>query len=239
MKPTKKVAESKKPAKKVAASKATKKTKDAEKEEAKLPPKKFEPVESPYKSIFTVYATDSEHGKAVVGSDGIVNLCNDLKLDIASNPGILVFMWYWDWKEYGKITFDEFEKGWKQLIVKDFSDFKSRIPKSLSSVVKNHGDAQFKSFYKFVFCFHREGGMKNVDIAIWHSLLNMIFSDKFPLLQKFIVFTQDKALTHLTLDQWEGVFDLLKENPKDLDNYDTMGAWPSLIDEFYEWCQSN
>ena len=241
---SKKTTDTKKPAKKVApvkpakATKGTKKGKEESKEEIKVAPK-VEPKVSPFKAIFDVYATDSEHGKAFIGSEGIMKLCEDLKLDVATSPDILVFMWKWDWKEYGRIYLSEFEQGCTQLGVKDFSDLKSKIPKKLSDFMKNYKDVDFKLFYKFVFWFHREGGMKNVELETWHTLLNMIFSEKFPLLQKFIIFNQEKALTHMTLDQWEGVYDLLKENPKNLDNYDAMGAWPSLIDDFYEWSQNN
>jgi hypothetical protein len=121
------------------------------------------------------------------------------------------------------------------LEVTDFSDFKSRVPKRLSSVLKDQNSSDFKSFYKFVFCFHREGNSKNVELATCHMLLKMLFSDKYPILHTFIKFTDDKGITHMTLDQWESLYDLMKENPDNLDNYDEMAAWPTLMDEFYEW----
>ena len=204
-------------------------------EEAKVA--KVDKQEQELESIFKIYATDKEMGRDIIGGDGIVNLCNDWKFDLASSAELLVFMWHCECEEYGQISFSEFRKGCNKLDVKDFTDFKSRIPKKLSAVLGDIRSSDFRAFYKFVFCFHREGGAKNVEVGTCHSLLNMIFSDNFPLLQKFIAFTEEKGVTHLTLDQWEGVYDLLKENPVNLDNYDLMAAWPSLLDEFYEWYQ--
>lgn len=198
---------------------------------------KVDKQEQELQSIFKIYATDKEMGKDIIGGDGIVNLCNDWKFDLSSSAELLVFMWRCECEEYGQISWSEFRKGCSKLDVKDFTDFKSRIPNKLSAVLSDKKSSDFKAFYKFVFCFHREGGAKNVEVGTCHSLLNMIFSDNFPLLQKFILFTEEKALTHLTLDQWEGVYDLLRENPVHLDNYDLMAAWPSLLDEFYEWYQ--
>mmetsp|Transcript_9044 Transcript_9044/g.10230 ORF Transcript_9044/g.10230 Transcript_9044/m.10230 type:complete len:83 (+) Transcript_9044:467-715(+) len=80
---------------------------------------------------------------------------------------------------------------------------------------------------------------KNVAVETCTSLLNLIYSDNYPLLSKFMTFMEDKKITHLTLDQWDSIYDLLRENSSNLDNYDLMAAWPSLLDDFYEWSQNN
>lgn len=154
------------PAKKAAVGKApkkamVKKTSGSSTKVAKTAPK----VTHSYDTIFKVYATDEDMGKPVIGSEGIVNLAGDWNLDLASSLELLVFMWYCDCEEYGRITFTEFENGCKKLEVKDFSDFKSRVPSKLSQVLKDVTSSTFRPFYKFVFCFHREGGAKNVELA--------------------------------------------------------------------------
>ena len=103
-------------------------------------------------------------------------------------------------------------------------DLKKNVPKQLSKVYDNIRADHYRSFYRFVFTYHREGMMKSVKTELCISLFELLFSDKFPLLSKFVTFVNDKQLEYMTLDEWEGVLDLLRDNPENLDNYDVMGA---------------
>ena len=148
-------------------------------------------------------------------------------------------MWNCQCEEYGQISNSEFQKGCETLGVKDFSDFKKQVPKKLRATLAwINTPSSFRPFYKFVFTYHRSEG-KNVEVATCDSLMKLIFSDKYPLLKKFFTFLNEKGVTHLTLDQWDSTYDLLRVNPSNLDNYDMMAAWPSLMDDFYEWYQKN
>mmetsp|Transcript_10154 Transcript_10154/g.10029 ORF Transcript_10154/g.10029 Transcript_10154/m.10029 type:complete len:105 (+) Transcript_10154:461-775(+) len=97
---------------------------------------------------------------------------------------------------------------------------------------------EFRPFYKFAFTFHRTDG-KNVPVETCQVLFGLIFSDKYPILKTFFKFLAEKEVTHLTLDQWDSTYDLIRENPENLDNYDEYAAWPTLMDDFYQWYGEN
>ena len=196
-------------------------------------------IEQASSDIFALYALEEEMGRKVIGSEGIQKLFTDMKLDLASSPEILAFMWHCNCEEYGRITQLEFKNAWIKLQIGSLDDLKKNVPKQLSKVYDNIRADHYRSFYRFVFTYHREGMMKSVKTELCISLFELLFSDKFPLLSKFVTFVNDKQLEYMTLDEWEGVLDLLRDNPENLDNYDVMGAWPSLMDSFYEWSQNN
>lgn len=73
------------------------KTPAVPKKPAPSPPK--EESKEAAKAIYKEYALD--HGS--VGAEGITKLCADMKIDMAADAEILVFMFMADCKEYGTI----------------------------------------------------------------------------------------------------------------------------------------
>ncbi len=78
---------------------------------------------------------------------------------------------------------------------------------------------------------------KNVELGTCEALLQMIFGDRFRTDKAFFKYCHEREIQVLTLDQWESLLDVIKTTGDDMGKYDTTGAWPTLLDDFYEWTQ--
>jgi DCN1-like protein 1/2 len=73
----------------------------------------------------------------------------------------------------GEYSFEEFDKGFKDLGVQSINELKGKLP-SLYSELED--PSKFKEIYKFTFDFTRDQGYKNIQvetaIALWELLLS-------------------------------------------------------------------
>ena len=100
--------------------------------------------------------------------------------------------------------------------------------------------AQFKELYKFVYDFTREEGYKNFSTETAIGLWELLLSDKCKFLKLWIDFfqTEKKDQAVVSKDTWNMFFELIEQTKGDFANYVDDGAWPVIIDQFYEFYQS-
>ena len=171
----------------------------------------------------------------VIGADGLQKLCNDMNIDLLGSAEILVFMWLCECETYGQITEREFQTGFDKMGFSTMLDLQEKAANKLNMILKDPESSDFRKFFKFAFIFHREGMYKNVEFSTCKALLKMIFGEKFKTVLSFIKYCEERQLQVLTLDQWESLLDVVKTTGDDISKYDRTGAWPTLLDDFYEW----
>lgn len=99
----------------------------------------------------------------------------------------------------------------------------------------------FKELYKFVFDFSRDPGFKNVNVDTAIGLWELLLTGKCKFLNQWIEFfrTEKKDVKVISKDTWNMLLELIEQTHGDFNNYVDDGAWPVLIDQFYEYFQNN
>ena len=186
--------------------------------------------------------------KGGVGIDGVMQLCDDL--EIQPEDKVMLALSYHmlgssDDPAMGEFSASEWTEGLSKIFLgtKDYmlrvSDLKSKLP-TLRAQMEPPAP-EFKGIYLFAFMFMKESGQKGLDaenaIETWKlfggsaPFTGTLFADWI----KFVQAKSEKAKGfRITKDTWSLFWNFLEAMQDDLANYDPMGAWPVLIDDFVE-----
>eukprot|EP00831_Metopus_contortus_P052676 TRINITY_DN4422_c0_g1_i2.p1 TRINITY_DN4422_c0_g1~~TRINITY_DN4422_c0_g1_i2.p1 ORF type:complete len:262 (+),score=72.37 TRINITY_DN4422_c0_g1_i2:93-878(+) len=177
-------------------------------------------------------------GDTLTGEE-LPKLAEDLELDIANDPEMLIFLFYCGSQNYGEITRKEFEEGLKKLGVSNESAWKG-IKGKLTDVATGKNEAVFKEFHLFVFKYHMfKPGQKTLDIETGTTLIKIVLSKKLPeIIPKFLKFIEESGKKTISRDQWENLIDVLPIFEKGSD-YDMGYAYPVIFDEFNLWLKKS
>eukprot|EP00742_Colponemidia_sp_Colp-10_P002929 GILJ01003126.1.p1 GENE.GILJ01003126.1~~GILJ01003126.1.p1 ORF type:complete len:239 (+),score=19.82 GILJ01003126.1:59-775(+) len=162
---------------------------------------------------------------------GLVQMCNDLEIDPASDVAILVFAWKCGAKRSGIFEKAEFLEGLRKINVFTLPDLKASLD-SLRAEVRDGTTPAYRDFFRFSFQISREENEKTLDLETTCGLLNIVMGDRFPHNQLFQDFLQQSSTKRVNLDQWTNFLELCKLVKPDFSNYDPEGAWPLLLDDF-------
>lgn len=168
--------------------------------------------------------------------EGISRLCELVELD-AEDIKTLVLLWKLGANSRpGTLTREEFLNGMKKLGVDTLPALKALIPSFDPGFLM---DADFRSFYKFVFQFSREGTHKTIDREFVVQLMKTVLSaDRAPHFHSFIEYLETlPASTRIGLDQWDLFLTFSSQVKLDFSNHDPDGAWPVLLDDYAEWAK--
>lgn len=183
-------------------------------------------------AIFKNYVDESS-GK--IELEGTVQYLEDLGYS-AEDITALILAKTLESPSTGVFEHDKFVRNWLALGVSNIQEMKEYLEK-MRSVLDTDLD-YLRELYQFTFTFSlepRQRQLSNEDaVTYWRFLL----ADKYPrevgLWTKFIEQVWGKSVSK---DSWNMFFPFLqtfKEDPN-LENYDEMASWPSIIDEFVEW----
>ena len=89
-------------------------------------------------------------------------------------------------------------------------------------------------FYRFAFFVCREAGHRALHVEAACEAWAVALRGRFRLLQPWCRFCRSCGRRTVSEDTWRQVLDFARSVHEDLSNYDPMGAWPVLIDEFVE-----
>jgi len=194
------------------------------------------PVEKPKfdeRAIETLFDSYAGKGEQVMGADGLVKFFSDINVDL-SDVISLAISWQLRAKTVGEFTREEFVGGFKRLTCSSISDIKERI---ILLRAELQDERAFKEFYLYVFEFakgpHEHKRVLEIDfaIAMWQTVLGT----RFKLLNEWITYCKEVHAKPINKDTWGLLLDFSKTN---LQEYDSEGAWPSLIDEFVDYVKN-
>ena len=94
--------------------------------------------------------------------------------------------------------------------------------------------------YNYVFAFACDKGMKSLDVESANAMWDMLIGDKkCKFMAKWQGFLNEKVekkeLNTVSKDRWELFYDLVETTGGDFSKFEDDGAWPVLIDQFYEY----
>jgi len=150
------------------------------------------------------------------------------------DPGLLLIAWKLQLQTLWSFSKDEWLNGWGNHGCTNLSEMKAKVEQWKKEIKSNN--TEFQKFYKFVFDYLKED--KRI-LPIEEAVLvwDMVLKDrKWGLYDVWIKFLKRKG-KYISGDVWNVLLDFIAEYPKNLDNYDLSGSWPTTIDEFVEWIQ--
>ena len=164
--------------------------------------------------------------------EGIQQFCEELGIS-PLEPVILVISKHFKAETMGVFSKAEFCDGMATLGCSKIADLVNKLPE-LKGELDN--PRKFKETYRFVFNFARDPGMRDLGFETAVALWELLLQPKQTMTENFIAFLKSQDKQHdISKDTWNMLLDLFEEIGGDLKNFDEMGSWPNIIDEFVEF----
>lgn len=171
----------------------------------------------------------------MIDPEGIESLCSDLGVD-HTDVRILMFAWKLKAEKQGYFTLDEWRTGLKAMGANTLNKLKKALPDLQKELAV---PSKFQEFYCYAFryCLTEEK-QKSIDIESACELLNLVLGPQYRLLidklTEYLKFQSDYKV--INIDQWMNFLRFCHEIKfPDLENYDSMEAWPLILDNFVDW----
>ena len=159
-----------------------------------------------------------------------------IRFDVGLHPDHLlafVISWRLNSKRMGVIKKDPFIQGLCTLQVDSVEKLKAMLP-LFHKDLKDHR----KEIFIHAFQIAKPPTQRTLDFETASAIIRLFLSSHVHA-EKFITFLRDQtSYKVLTRDQWACAYDLISTLSPTLDDYDADGAWPSMMDEYYEWIRS-
>ncbi|TQV91910.1 defective in cullin neddylation protein 1 [Cordyceps javanica] len=174
-------------------------------------------------------------------------LQNDLKVNI-ENAELFVVLELLQAPSIGEISRHGYVEGWKDSSVSaSHKDHAKHIRKLIKALPKDA--ALFKKVYKYAFIVGREKDQKALSLESALIYWDMLFAlpgmqwknahrDWLALWKRFLA---EKWTRSVNRDMWNMILEFAFKSMDDdsLSFWTEDGAWPSVIDDFVEWCKAN
>ncbi|ORE07542.1 DUF298-domain-containing protein, partial [Rhizopus microsporus var. microsporus] len=163
-----------------------------------------------------------------ISVDGTMTLCEDLGIE-PTQLEFLLLSHQLNSERMGEFTKEGFVKGCVDLEADNIDKLKKELE---TTVVNNyHTDEGFRKVYHYAFLFGRQTGQKSLALEAAIELWRLLLSDRYSLLEQWILFLQQKYNKAISRDTWNLFLDFISQINTDLQNYNPEEAWPILIDE--------
>ncbi|CDW52584.1 DCN1 protein 1 [Trichuris trichiura] len=185
-----------------------------------------------------------------IGPSGVEAFLKDLHLS-SDDLLVLVLAWKMRAKTQCEFTKNEFVNGLLEMRCDTIEKLRNKLEKFRTEL---QDEDNFRDFYQFTFLFAKSPTQKGLALIVFRfSAFNSQFADvemaigywrlilagRFFHLDNWCNFLQSARRKPITRDTWNLVLDFSKVICNDLSNYDTQGAWPTLLDEFVEYMRKN
>jgi DCN1-like protein 1/2 len=169
-----------------------------------------------------------------IGIDGTIRYIQDLGLQV-EDPVVLAVA-----KELGSPRMGAFQKqpfivGWRTLGASDLTSMKKAVDRLKRQL--NSDTNYFAEVYRFTFTYNLQEGSRILPLEMAVANWNLLLPSHFNKLNLWIEFVSEHYKRNVSKDTWNMVWEFSQylNNDPNLDNYDSEGAWPSVIDEFVEY----
>eukprot|EP01125_Pyxidicula_operculata_P017963 TRINITY_DN6353_c0_g1_i1.p1 TRINITY_DN6353_c0_g1~~TRINITY_DN6353_c0_g1_i1.p1 ORF type:complete len:610 (-),score=140.30 TRINITY_DN6353_c0_g1_i1:90-1919(-) len=187
--------------------------------------------------------------EAEIVPSGTIKMAIELGIDVTTSPDLLLLAWKFSC-EYPVWTFskEQFLIGWSVYGCRTLDDIKNILKKWKTETLSTFAVpdtpkstlSESNLFYKFYkYCFHYLKEDKKVMVTSdavlsWDLLLKPYNWKLYPVWIKFVT----KKAKVINADVWEMLLPFIFEHPTSTDDYDEGGCWPTLMDDFVEFAQS-
>ncbi|CAJ0837531.1 11766_t:CDS:10, partial [Entrophospora sp. SA101] len=175
----------------------------------------------------------SVDGKRSNFSGWSIKYCNDLGVD-PEDVGMLVMAWHLKAEKIGEFKYEGFIEGWSKLRCDTLLKMRAAIPGLRQTL---NDDLKFKEIYQFTFKFGLGENKKSLSLDVATEFWKLLLGDHWPLLDIWLEFVKEKHGKAISKDTWNLLLEFARQINEDLNNYDTEGAWPVLIDELLEFAR--
>ncbi|KFD51486.1 hypothetical protein M514_07699 [Trichuris suis] len=187
-------------------------------------------------ALFEKYADQYESTvDRKIGPSGVEAFLRDLHLS-SDDILVLVLAWKMRAKTQCEFTKNEFVNGLLEMKCDTIEKLRNKLEKYRAEL---QDEDNFRDFYQFTFHFAKSPTQKGLDVEMAIGYWRLILAGRFYHLDNWCNFLQSARRKPITRDTWNLVLDFSKVICNDLSNYDTQGAWPTLLDEFVEYMRKN
>jgi len=96
--------------------------------------------------------------------------------------------------------------------------------------------AAFGKLYSALFTIAKTGQSRNIDIEIAKAFWSVLLAPLYPIMTEVVEYITEKGTYKaVNKDVWSMMLEFCKSVNPSLDNFETDGAWPTLIDDFVAW----
>lgn len=98
----------------------------------------------------------------------------------------------------------------------------------------------FNELYAFCFVLAKPPGARNIDMDTASAFWSVLLGPRYSLMSEILQFISERGTYKgVNKDLWSMTLEFVRVVQPDLSNYDPEGAWPTLLDDFVTWKNSN
>jgi len=206
-------------------------------------------------SLFKVYA-DQDTG--LIGPEGFEQLCTDSNIPLDGAVPLLL-AWQLGAKEMAQIKEDEWVTGMTTLRISTLSQLalalndlnkllvldeavtnrpakKGQEPYEMTNYwgYADNKKAAFRKFYMFCFQLVKPEASRNIDMETTTAFWSVLLAPQFPIMSEIIAFVTENPTKYKATnkDLWSMMLEFCETVKPNLQDYESEGAWPTLLDDF-------
>ncbi|PTB65038.1 DUF298-domain-containing protein [Trichoderma citrinoviride] len=203
------------------------------------------PLDAKLDALFDSLRDEENDEKDQLELESTMNYLGE-KLNISlENAELFVVLELLQAPSVGEITREGYINGWKSSGVEASHQEHAKHVRNLISNL-SRDPALFKKVYRYAFVAGREKDQKALALdnaLIYWSMLfsapGMVWKGKHDWLELWKTFLGEKWTRSVNRDMWNMIleFALKSINDESLSFWSEDGAWPSVIDDFVQWCR--